>query len=126
MVEEQLTLWADKAQDNQKESEQTIRNLLTLVFENTESSGVRDEKFSREISELKSNRLRTVAGLDSLPVMRRSINESATALTSCVARMADEGRESVRKLTSEIGWSTRRGCAGFRAPGACRFADRVV
>ena len=101
MVEEQLTLWADKAQDNQKESEQTIRNLLTVIAQATESSGTRDEKFSHEISEL-SSRLRTVAGLDSLPVMRRSINESASALTSCVARMADEGRESVRKLTSEI------------------------
>jgi diguanylate cyclase (GGDEF)-like protein len=100
-VEEQLNLWADKAQTNQRESEQTIRDLLAVIFEATESTGVRDEKFTREISEL-SNRLRKVAGLDSLPVMRRSITESASALTGCVARMADEGRESIRKLNSEI------------------------
>jgi len=101
MVEEQLGLWADKAQQNQKESEQTIRDLLMVVFDATESTGTRDEKFSREIAEL-SDRLRTVAGLDSLPVIRRSITENATALTDCVARMAEEGRESVRRLTSEI------------------------
>ena len=101
IVEEQLSLWADKAQQNQRESEQTIRDLLMVVFEATESTGTRDEKFSREIAEL-SDRLRTVAGLDSLPVIRRSITENATALTDCVARMAEEGRESVRRLTSEI------------------------
>jgi diguanylate cyclase (GGDEF)-like protein len=101
MVEEQLSLWADRAQHNQKESEQTIRDLLMAVFEATESTGKRDEKFSREIAAL-SGRLRVVAGLDSLPVMRRSINDNATALTDCVVRMADEGRESIRKLTSEI------------------------
>lgn len=101
MVEEQLGLWADRAQQKQKESEQTVRDLLLVVFEATESTGTRDEKFSREISAL-SERLRTVAGLESLPLIRRSITENASALTDCVARMADEGRESVQKLTSEI------------------------
>ena len=100
-VEEQLSLWANKAQINQKESEQAIRDLLKMVFEAAESTGVRDEKFSREISEL-TERLRKVAGLESLPAIRRSIHENAAALTSCVVRMADEGRESVRKLNSEI------------------------
>jgi diguanylate cyclase (GGDEF)-like protein len=100
-VEQQLSLWADKAQRNQKESEQTIRDLLKVIFEASESSGVRDEKFNLEISGL-TERLRKVAGLESLPAMRRSIHENAAALTSCVVRMADEGRESVRKLNSEI------------------------
>jgi len=101
MVEQQLNLWADRAQQNLKESEQTIRDLLLVVFEATESTGIRDEKFTKEIIDL-SNRLRTIAGLDSLPLMRRSITENAGALASCVKKMADEGRESVRKLTSEI------------------------
>lgn len=100
-VEEQLSLWADKAQHNQKESEQTIRDLVKVIFEAAESTGVRDEKYSREISSL-TERLRKVAGLESLPVIRRSIHENAAALTSCVVRMADEGRESVRRLNSEI------------------------
>jgi len=101
MVEEQLTQWADKAERNQKEREQTVRDLLQVVFEAGESTGNRDEKFSREISEL-SERLRVVAGLESVPMIRRSIMENATALNHTVARMATEGRESIRKLTSEI------------------------
>ncbi len=101
LVDEALSLWADKAQHNQKESEQTLRDLLQVVSEATESTGTRDEKFGREIAEL-GNRLRAVAGLDNLPVIRRSITENASALTECVARMTDEGRESVRKLNSEI------------------------
>jgi diguanylate cyclase len=101
MVEEQLVQWADKAQQIQKQSEQSITDLLRLVSESTESTGNRDEKFSREIAAL-SDHLRKTAGLDSLPAIRRSITEDAGALTVCVARMVEEGRESVRKLTSEV------------------------
>ena len=101
LVEEQLSQWADSAQQKHKEGEKTIRDLLQVIFEATESTGTRDEKFTREIGEL-GDRLRTVAGLESVPLIRRSITENASALTSCVARMADESRESVRKLTSEI------------------------
>ena len=100
-VDEALSLWASKAQENQKQSEQTVRELLLAVFEATESTGNRDEKFSREISEL-SDRLRKVAGLDNLPLIRRSIMENTNALNKSVAKMADEGRESIKKLTSEI------------------------
>jgi diguanylate cyclase len=100
-VDEALSLWANKAQENQKQNEQTVRELLLVVFEATESSGNRDEKFSREITEL-SDRLRKVAGLDNLPLIRRSIMENTSALNKSVAKMAEEGRESIRKLTSEI------------------------
>jgi len=101
MVEEQLVQWADKAQQLQKQSEQAITDLLRLVSESTKSTGTRDEKFSREIAEL-GDHLRKTAGLDSLPAIRRSITEDASALTICVARMVEEGRESVRKLTSQV------------------------
>jgi diguanylate cyclase (GGDEF)-like protein len=100
-VDEALFLWADKAQENQKQSEQTVRELLLVVFEATESTGNRDEKFSREITDL-SDRLRRVAGLDNLPLIRRSIMENTNALNKSVTKMAEEGRESIRKLTSEI------------------------
>lgn len=100
-VEEQLSLWADKAQHREEESERAIRDLLKVVSGAAESSGVRDDKFTREISEL-TERLRKAAGFDSLPAIRRSIHENAAALTNCAVRMADEGRESVRKLNSEI------------------------
>jgi diguanylate cyclase (GGDEF)-like protein len=101
MVEEQLFLWADKAYQNQKESEQAVKDLLAVVAEAAESTGNRDERFFREIAGL-CERLQKTAGLKDLPVMQQSIRENATALTSVVTKMADEGRESIRKLTSEI------------------------
>lgn len=100
-VDEELSRWAGKAHENQKQNEQTVRDLLLVVFEATTSTGTRDEKFTREISDL-SERLRSVAGLDNLPLIRRSIIENTSALNKSVAKMADEGRESIRKLTSEI------------------------
>jgi diguanylate cyclase len=101
MVEEQLGLWADEAEQNRKESEKTIADLLLAVNGAAASTGSRNEKFSREIGVL-SDRLRKVAGLESLPLMRRSITENVSALGQCVTRMTDEGRESVRKLTSQV------------------------
>jgi diguanylate cyclase (GGDEF)-like protein len=100
-VDEELSLWADCAELNQKQSEQTVRDLMAVVFEVTASSGTRDEKFSREIAAL-SGRLRTAAGLSNLPMIRRSIIENTTALNTSVTKMAEEGRESIRKLNSEI------------------------
>jgi diguanylate cyclase (GGDEF)-like protein len=100
-VEEQLVVWSNKAQELQREKEKAVQELLTVVAGAAESTGLRDEKFGREIAEL-SDRLRAVAGLESLPLMRRSIVENASALNTCVARMTDEGRESIRRLTFEI------------------------
>jgi diguanylate cyclase (GGDEF)-like protein len=101
MVEEQLFLWADKAHQNQKENEQAVKDLLAVVTEAAESTGNRDERFIREISVL-CERLQKATGLKDLPVMQQTIRENATALSTCVTKMADEGRESIRKLTSEI------------------------
>jgi diguanylate cyclase (GGDEF)-like protein len=100
-VEEQLSLWADQAQQNQKESEKTIAELLLRVSEAAESTGHRDAGFGREIGGL-CDRLRAVAGLDSLPVIRKSISENTSALSTCVAKMTEDGRDSVRKLSSQI------------------------
>lgn len=100
-VEQQLSYWADQAQILNKENELAIQDLLRVVAQAAQSNGTRDEKFCHEISQL-SERLRAVAGLDNLPLIRRSIAENTSALTSCVTKMADEGRESIRKLTSEI------------------------
>lgn len=100
-VDQQLAVWADKAQENQKENETAIRDLLSLVVKTAESTGARDEKFSKEI-EAVSGRLRAAAAIDNLPTIRRSIAENAGALTTCVARMAAESQEAVRKLTAEV------------------------
>jgi diguanylate cyclase (GGDEF)-like protein len=101
MVEEQLSLWADSAVQNRKESERAIRDLLAAAHRMAETTGTRDDKFSLEISEL-SERLRTVTGLSDLPAIRRSILENTAALNTTVVKMADEGRESIRRLNSEI------------------------
>jgi len=114
-VDEELTRWADKAQEGQQQSEQTIRELLVAVSEATESTGNRDEKFSREIVAL-SDRLRAIAGLNNLPTIRRSIIENASALDDTVTRMAEEGRESINRLTSEVAeYQTRLDASERRA-----------
>ena len=101
LVEEQLSGWAAQAEKIHGDSEKTIQDLLAVIFEASLSAGTRDEKFGREIASL-GERLRGVAVLDNLPQIRHSIMENVSALNNCVSRMADQSRESVRKLTSEI------------------------
>ena len=100
-VGEQLQDWAEQAGQHQKEDERTIRELVRAVASTAESTGHRDEKYGREISEL-SERLRAVASLGNLPAIRQSISDNTGALLACVGRMAAEGRDSVQKLNSEI------------------------
>ncbi len=100
-VEAQLSLWADQASQQQKENERTASELLTVVAKVTQSTGTRDERYTREIKQL-SDRLRASAGLENLPLVRKSITENANALNTCATKMAEECRESVRQLTAEI------------------------
>lgn len=115
MIELELSQWADKAQENQKQTDQTIRELLLFVFDATKSGGTRDEKFSREISAV-SERFRSVARLDSLPAIRRSILENTSLLNNSVTKMLEESREAIRKLTLEVAeYQTRLAASERRA-----------
>jgi diguanylate cyclase (GGDEF)-like protein len=100
-VDEGLGHWAELARQSQAESRQAVRDLLALVTETSKSTGARDEKFSREIGVL-SERIRAVAALESLPVIRRSIMENTASLNQSVTRMTEESREAIRRLSSEV------------------------
>ena len=66
-----------------------------------ESVTGRDERYALEVGDLTA-RLRSITSLNDLALIRRSIVESANSLRACVDRMAEAGRDSLRRLSDQV------------------------
>jgi diguanylate cyclase (GGDEF)-like protein len=97
----ELSKWADRAFQHHEQNEREIREIIGTVAKTAECVGNRDERFAVEIGGV-AGRLRSIAEIDDIAVMRRSIIESTAALKSCVEKMAEENRISVGQLTSQV------------------------
>jgi diguanylate cyclase (GGDEF)-like protein len=100
-VETELSEWAGRVVDHNTESEREMREIIAALAKAGESVSARNEKYSREITGMSGN-LRGIAAMSDLSAIRRSIIESAAALKSCVEKMAEESRQSVAQLTSQV------------------------
>ena len=100
-VEAELANWAGRAVEHQSETEAELKEVIATLTRTAESVTARDEKFGKEITGLTTN-LGNIAGLNDLSAIRRSVVESATALKNCVEKMAEEGRQSLSELTTQV------------------------
>ena len=100
-VERELGGWADRAYELHSESIREIREMIGLVAQASESRVQRDEAYVQHIGDL-NGRLQALVQMDNLPQIRRSILEGTRALKACIEKMAEEGKESRRKLMSEV------------------------
>jgi len=100
-IEQELTAWANRASEHHADSVQEIRAIIAVVTQAGDSVARRDENYVQQLGAL-NGRLQALAQLESLPVMKRSILESTRELKSCVEKMAEEGKESLRKLSGEV------------------------
>jgi diguanylate cyclase (GGDEF)-like protein len=97
----ELSNWAGKANEHHSENEREMKEIIAALSRAAESVSARDEKYSLEIGGL-SGKLKGIASLNDLPTIRRSIMESASALKTCVERMAEESKQSVQQLSNEV------------------------
>lgn len=100
-VRAELSQWAERALQHHNENEREIREIIGVVTRATETIGRKDEKYNREIGEL-TGKMRSIADLRDVAVLRRSIIESANLLKSCVEKMAEDGKSSMSQLTAEL------------------------
>jgi diguanylate cyclase (GGDEF)-like protein len=97
----ELTRWADQAFARHQSNEHELRVIIDAMAKAVESVTGRDERYALEVGDLTA-RLRSITGLNDLALIRRSIVESANSLTACVERMAEAGRESLRRLSDQV------------------------
>jgi diguanylate cyclase (GGDEF)-like protein len=100
-VQAELGQWAERALRHHNENEREIREIVGVVARAAETIGTKDEKYNRELIDL-TGRMRSLADLNDIAAIRRSLIESAALLKDCVEKMAAEGTASRRRLTAKV------------------------
>jgi diguanylate cyclase len=100
-AESELSEWADCAYQQYTDNQREIREIIGVVGWAAESVAERDEKYASEIGEL-HGRLRSIAKLDDVALIRRSILDNTKALKACVDQMVEDSRQSLQTFLAEI------------------------
>jgi len=97
----ELAHWAEKAHQRAADSEREFKDVLLLMAKAIGTASETDSRYAREVTEL-TERLRSIVTLNDLAGMRRSILESASALTGCVQRITLDGQAQMQRLSAEV------------------------
>jgi len=96
-----IARWAEEAFRRHEAGERDLREIIGAMVTAMQSVTERDERYARDVGDL-TERLRSIAGISDLAVIRRSIIDSVTALTACVEHIAEDGRQSLLQLSAEV------------------------
>ncbi len=96
-----LTKWGESAAQFSSDKAKEIKEIVVAVAATAAAVGERDQRYSSEFSGL-STRLQSIASLDDLSTVRRSVLESATELKTFVKKMSEEGERSLSQLRAEV------------------------
>jgi diguanylate cyclase len=97
----ELSAWADQAFRRHEASERDLRSILDVMAKTITSVAERDERYAAQVKDL-TTKLRSIANIGDLALIRRSILESANSLTECVERVAEDGRQSLVRLNAQV------------------------
>ena len=100
-VELQLGQWGDSAAQYSKDSAREVREMMIAVAATAEALGERDQRYSNQFSGL-TTKLHSIAELEDLSSIRRSVVQSATELKTAIEKMAEEGEQSISQMRAEV------------------------
>jgi diguanylate cyclase (GGDEF)-like protein len=99
-VQSDLSDWAVRAENLHTEHQRELQQIIAIVASTAENVGRRDERYASEIGTM-ARRLRTVADSTDIAAIRRSIIHNASAFQTVIAKMAEESRETVSRLSAQ-------------------------
>jgi diguanylate cyclase len=100
-LEQELAKWGESAAQYSNDKAKEIKEIMVAVAATAAAVGERDKRYSSQFSGL-TTRLQSIAKLDDLSSIRRSVVESATELKTAVEKMAAEGEKSISQLRAEV------------------------
>ncbi len=100
-VRAELDRWADRALRQHTENENAVKEVMDSVARAADTIGKRDEKYGREVGDL-TTKLRSIANLNDISPIRKSIIETTGALKACMDRLADENKTAVGQLSAQV------------------------
>ncbi len=77
------------------------KELMLILARTAEVTGERDQRYSGQFHEF-TNRLKSMADLDDLRMIRDSLVKSAIDLRTCAEAMAEESQRSVARLRADV------------------------
>ncbi len=100
-VEEHLRQWGGRSAQYFQIKAGEVKELLLVLAQTAQSMGERDQRYTRHFGELTA-KLRTIADFDDLSEVRHSLVQQAAEIKTYVEQMAQESRDSVNRLQSEV------------------------
>jgi diguanylate cyclase (GGDEF)-like protein len=96
-----LQKWGERSAEYLKTKASEVKELLAVLSNTADSVGKRDQRYEQRLNAF-TTRLRDISNLDDLSKVRVSLVQGAAELKTCVDQMAEEGRQAVAQLKSEI------------------------
>jgi diguanylate cyclase (GGDEF)-like protein len=100
-ADRELSAWGHRASGYLGEKAREVRELMIAVADAAASSTERDQRYAGRFKDL-TGQLHSIAKLEDLTSVRRSLVESAAELKSCAEKMAVEGAAAISQLTAEV------------------------
>jgi diguanylate cyclase (GGDEF)-like protein len=100
-LQERVQDWGQRTVRHYRDKATEVKELLLVMARAAESVGARDERCAGQMTEMTA-RLRQIATLEDLTVIRASVEKSAAELKSSIERMSAESRAAVEELRREI------------------------
>jgi diguanylate cyclase (GGDEF)-like protein len=100
-VRTQLQDWSRLAARHAQQQTGEVKGLLLVLARTAESVGERDQRCAGQITDV-TTRLKGIASLDDLGVIRASIEQSAAELKTSVERMTAESKRAIDHLKAEV------------------------
>ncbi len=100
-VVSELDAWGDRASDYFRQKTAEVKEILLLVTRSAQAAGEKDDRYVSQLGAF-AGRLNTIANLEDISSIRKSLSASATELKNCVDHMALDSKQLVSKLQSEV------------------------
>jgi diguanylate cyclase len=101
LVREDLRHWGEDASEylNQKTSE--VKEIMMIVVNTAQAIGQRDQRHTNRFHKL-AEQLNSIANLEQLAEIRHSLTRSGVELKSCVDKMAEDNKQAVAQIHTEL------------------------
>jgi diguanylate cyclase (GGDEF)-like protein len=98
---EHLQDWSQRTSRHFQQRTGEVKEMLIVMARTAESVGLRDRRCAVQINEV-TTKLKGIANLDDLTMIRSSIEKSAEELRTSVERMTEEGKAAIAALREEV------------------------
>jgi diguanylate cyclase (GGDEF)-like protein len=100
-ADREIAAWAEEAAGYLHHKAREVKEIMIAVANAAASTSERDHRYAGRFNQLTTS-LQSIARLEDLTTIRRSLVESAEELRSCADKMASEGAAAISQLTAEV------------------------